>query len=375
MNRQKVIHIVEDLKIGGAEKVIESIAIGLNKYTYNVEVWCIVKGGNVADNLIGKGITVKILNLTNYYNPLNILKLSILLRKSKPQIIHLHGYFASTFARLAAILIPKTIIITHVHTTYNNLIYRNLLIERLLSVITDKIICISEAVRKFVEIDEKISAEKTVLIYNGVEDPQKFSEHISNRKNLIELDIGNDQKVILIVASLQPHKGHIILIDAIFNIFKIDTNVRLLIVGGGPLRGILEKYVQKKKHSDKIFFTGEQEDVFSFIKASDIFILPSIGREGLGLAIIEAMAMGLPVIGSEIGGIPELIEDGINGKLFPPGDSVALSNAIIELLSDKKKMMRMGTAARKKYETHFHQSEMIKSVDNLYRKLLKRKYD
>jgi len=184
MTKVKAIQIVEDLKIGGAERVIESIALGLDRNIYSVEVWCLTAGGKVANRLIQRGITVKVLRLDSYYNPVNIIRLSMLLKRSRARLIHTHGYFASTFARLAAILVRPLIIIIHVHTTHYGLGLRNRTIERLLSIFTDKVICISKSVRDFVIREERINAAKTALVYNGIAVPDGFVDDFHSKSLL-----------------------------------------------------------------------------------------------------------------------------------------------------------------------------------------------
>ena len=169
MRKKKVLHIVEDLRIGGLERVLASIVLNLDRSKFIPQVWCLAQGGEIADDLIRAGVNVKILGMNSYYNPLNIIKLSNYLRKSKIDIIHTHGYFASTFGRLAAILAGTPVIITHIHTTYYGFKKRNILIERLLSFFTDKIVCVSKSTKEFVEKIERIDKNKTCLIYNGTE--------------------------------------------------------------------------------------------------------------------------------------------------------------------------------------------------------------
>ena len=174
MKKRKVLHIVEDLNIGGLERIVESIVIGLNKNKYNVQVWCLARGGKIAEELIDQGIDLKILGMLDYYNPLNIVKLAYYLKKAKISILHMHGYFGNTFGRLSAIIAGVPIKISHVHTTYYDFKKRNICIEKVLSYFTNKIICISKSTKSFVEEFEGISDRKTCLIYNGVSQ-EKFS--------------------------------------------------------------------------------------------------------------------------------------------------------------------------------------------------------
>ena len=368
MKRIKVLHLVEDLKIGGLERVIESIVTGLDKDRYDAEVWCLVRGGQIADELIDMEVSVKILGMKSYYNPLRVAALSQLMRKEKIEILHTHGYFASTFGRLAAILARVPIIITHVHSTYYGYSKRNLLIERFLSFFTDKIVCVSMAVQKFVLEVEGINEKKTLVIYNGVEDlgVREAKSEVSRKS----FGISDSDIVVITVASLTPHKGHSVLIDAMHILSQEYQSLRFLIVGDGPLRNDLAEYVKRLGLSQNIIFTGLRKDIYSLLRLSDIFVLPSLEREGLGIAMIEAMACGLPVIGTRLGGIPELIEENVNGFLVTPGNPEELAVAVEKLISDKTARERMGRMGRRIFEKKFTVTKMTESIESLYDELI-----
>lgn len=369
MARKKVLHLVEDLKIGGLERVIASIVLGLDRTRYDVEAWCLVRGGEIAEELVEKGIGVKILGMNSYHNPLQIVALSRLIKKSRIDIIHTHGYFGSTFGRLAAILVKTPTIIAHVHTTYYGFKKRNLLVEKFLSLFTDKIVCVSRAVNRFVEEVEGISEKKTCLIYNGVGKPRLFQGDRDSHVDRKSLGLGEEDLVVITVASLTPHKGHHVLIDAAKAVSKRHENLRLLIVGDGPLRNNLRAYADELQLSSKIVFAGQRKDVNSLLKLANIFVLPSKEREGLPIALIETMAVGLPVIGTQLGGIPEVIEENVNGLLFAPGNSEELAAAIEKLIGDKTIREKMGRAGRKIYEEKFTVERMVNNIESLYDEL------
>jgi len=370
MKKKEVLHIVEDLNIGGLERIIESVVIGLSKNRYNIQVWCLAKGGEIAEGLIGRGINLKILGLNSYYNPTKIVKLSNHLRKSKIDIIHTHGYFASTFARMAAILARTPVILTHIHTTYYGFRKRNILIERFLSFFTDKIICVSNSTREFVEKIEGIDVNKTCLIYNGTETSNIHPSTTSVDRT--SLALSPEDFVIITVASLVENKGHHSLLDAINILSKKYRSIRLLIVGDGPLRSKLEEYAKNLKISSLIVFTGLRKDVHSLLYLSDLFILCPMEREGLGVSIIEAMSMGVPVIGTSIGGIPELIENQVNGLLVPPCNSYELAVAIERLVVDKDQRNKMAEQAKEIYDKNFTAARMVHQIEQLYEGLLKK---
>ncbi len=370
---KRILHIVEDLKVGGLEKILASIVLSLDKSRYDIQVWCLAKGGQIAEELIEQGIPVRILGLKGYYNPLRIAALARIMKKENFHIIHTHGYFAGTFGRFAAILAGIPVIIAHVHSTYYDYGKRNLLIERFLSSFTDRIVCISQAVERFVTVNEKIRKERTCMIYNAVTSPDKLLNDQQRKKMRASLGFDAEAIVIAVVASLTVNKGHGILLTAFKKIFISHPSVRLLIVGDGPLREQLEASTRQLMVDQVVVFTGIRKDVFDLLQISDIFVLPTQIREGLGVALIEAIAVGLPVIGTNIGGIPEVIEDGANGILVSPVNSEELAQAFEKLIDDKELRSSMGFRGRQIYEEKFTIVRMIRQIENLYEHLLERK--
>jgi glycosyltransferase involved in cell wall biosynthesis len=147
----------------------------------------------------------------------------------------------------------------------------------------------------------------------------------------------------------------------------------LLIVGDGPLRKQLEMATRQLMMDQAVVFTGIRQDVFSLLQTSDIFVLPSQDREGLGVALIEAMAVGLPVIGTNLGGIPEVIEDGENGFLVSPRNPEQLAEALKKLVNDQTLRTGMGLRGRQMYEEKFTLPRMIRQIETLYDHFLERK--
>ena len=366
MIKKKVLHLVEDLGVGGLERVLATIVLGLDKRKFDVEVWCLAEGGEVAAELVQKGIKLKVLGLKGYYNPLKIIFLARLFTKSRIDILHTHGYFAGTFGRLSAILARTPIVIAHVHTTYYGFSRRNRYIEKFLSYFTDQIVCVSMAVQKFVVNVEKINPAKTCVIYNAatVSDSPDLAERAENER--LQLGITENDFVAISVASLTPHKGHHILLDAAGSVLREYPKFKLLIVGAGPLRNELETHAKKSGIFNNTIFTGLRENVFPLLKIANIFILASIEREGLGIALIEAMAAGLPVIGTRLGGIPEVVQENMNGILISPGNTHELALAIKMLMKNHGLREKMGNDGQRIYREKFTATQMIRNVESLY---------
>jgi glycosyltransferase involved in cell wall biosynthesis len=358
---KKVVHIVEDLKIGGLERVIENIVVTLDPARFKVFILCLSKGGAIADSLINNNIEVIILNIQHYHNPITILGVAKLLRTNKIDIVHTHAYPAGVLGRIAAILAHVPCIFHHIHSTYVDLNKRNYFIERFLGRFTDKVICCSDAVKRFVLKKEGIPEDKLMVLYNGVPEPKPMNPStIAGLKET--LGIPREASMVGCVASLVQHKGHEYLFDA----FKKVENAYLLLIGDGPLRTKLEQKASVLGISERVIFAGSQIDVTPYMQVMDIVVLPSSEREGLGIALIEAMALSKPVVATNIGGVPEVVDDGSTGILVQPQESDELAKAINTLLNSPDLTHIMGINGKKKYKKMFTLNYMIKRLETLY---------
>lgn len=369
MSKVKVLHILEWFEIGGGmEKITAEIACGLDRDKYDVEVWCVHRGGKFVEIVQQKKIPVRVLNIATYYNPFNILKLAKAFRAAKPDIIHTHGYFAATIGRIAAKIAGVPICINHVHSAYWEYTSRNLFIERFLSQATSKIICVSDHVRNFVINHEKIDPSKVEVIYNGISFPLIPSrEQARQAFNAVEGDV-----IITTVASLFENKGHKVLLKALSLVSDQGKNFKCWIIGEGPMEKELKELTQQLKLASKVFFWGVREDVGRFLSASDIFVLASIQREGLPISVLEAWAFQVPVITTKVGGLPEIIEDQINGLLIAPNDPVLLAAAISGLIDDQPKRIRFTQAGIIKFKEQFDVQLMVSRIEDLYQECLKK---
>lgn len=360
----KVLHLVSHLdSIGGMETIVAKIAAHLNRDQFETEIWCISKGGRLADELKSQGLSIRVLGINTYHNPLNIIKLAWLFRRAHADIIHTHIYFTSTIGRLAGKLAGVKVLISHVHSMYWHYSFRNLLIERILSKMTRRIICVSDHVKDFVINHEKINPLKVKVVYNGVLRQDGLSRGESR-----ELFAVKDSEIIItIVANLLEGKGHKVLLNALSLVLKQHHDLKCWIVGEGPLDSNLKAYAKQLNIESNVKFWGSRKDVPQILTASDIFVLPSIQREGLSIAAIEAMAYHVPVILSDTGGLSELIDHQKNGLLVASGDVIDLSKAMEELITNPEKRAFFAKEAAKKYEQCFHLKEMILKIEKIYK--------
>jgi glycosyltransferase involved in cell wall biosynthesis len=182
----------------------------------------------------------------------------------------------------------------------------------------------------------------------------------------------DDQPIIGTVANLFPRKGYEYLIEAL-EVVKVDhPGISCFIVGEGPesYKEHLVQLVKKKKLDTNVVFAGFQKNVFEFLNAFDVFMLPSI-MEGFGIALLEAMAMSKPIVACKVGGVPEVIEDGVTGILVPPRDSKGLATALLRIMKDDQAKKMLGLAAKKIVETKFTREAAIKRIQDLYLDVLR----
>jgi glycosyltransferase involved in cell wall biosynthesis len=369
--RKRILHVVEDLKVGGLERVIETIVISLDRQKYDTEVWCLARGGAIAEELLQYGTTVRILGLTSYHHPSRVCELSRMLKAGGFDVVHTHGYYASTFARLALLLAQGPAIIHHIHTTDIHFKPRHRKIEALLSLLTDRVICVSSAVREFAVETLSVAPQKTRVVYNtAFANPACGGTRESARRGLLH-GVSEEDFVVLSIASLTLNKGHDILLLAMRDLVARHGNTRCVLIGDGPHRRSLESRIDQLGLRSHVFLAGLQMDVMPYLQMADAAALATINREGLSVALIEAAAAGLPLLGSDLGGIPEVIEHGVNGFLFTPGDANALAGAIERLIEDPALRERMGRQSREKFETRFSRQIMISRIEQIYDELLR----
>lgn len=232
----------------------------------------------------------------------------------------------------------------------------------------DRIVAVSGAVKDAL-IESGISHEKTDVIYNSIP-LERFKPSLVQRNEVRrELGIEGDSIVMGTVGKLHQGKGVFELLSAVQRLMEKYPNVRLLFVGDGPERTRLEQEAQRLSMHNKVIFAGVRKDMERMYAAMDIFVLPSTCREAFGIVLIEAMAMGKPVIATTMGGIPEIIDDKVNGILVPPRDPDAISLAIAKYIEDSEFSRKVALEGRKLIEQKFSDKAMGDSFENVLRNL------
>jgi glycosyltransferase involved in cell wall biosynthesis len=332
-----------------------------------------------------KGIEIiDVPSLVRRISPINDLRGLVALfrhiRKIEPHIVHTHTSKAGILGRLAAWIarVPVVIHTPHGHVFYGHfgrsLSRMFLQMEKLLGRITHHQIALTpEEGNDYLNLGVTKS-NKISVIHSGVDlNCFKGSGAASNpRRN--ELAIPPDSLVVGYVGWLIPIKGVTYLVQAMADVIQRHPNSLLVLVGKGDEKGMeeikLKEQVENLGLADNVRFLGWRSDVDAIMGSFDIFVLPSL-NEGMGRVLVEAMAAGLPIVASRVGGIPDLVKDGENGLLVPPADASALGKVISDILTDKEKRNRMGAAGKKMCRPYSVEA-MVEQIDDLYRELLKK---
>lgn len=330
--------------------------------------------GSLEEALAGMGICTFSVPLRGEISPredLAVLKALIsIIKRNMVDVVHAHGFKAGLVGRLAAKAAGAPAVVLTVHGSvlqdrragWQKGMFS--LSERLLAAFTDRIITVSAALGREMPGGERIRPEKIVTIYNGIS-PGDYS-HCSDRKYLHRATgIPEGKKVVGTVARLAPQKGVECFIRAASIVAGKQEDTVFLVAGDGPLRPDLERLAAENNLSGRLYMVGERRDIQMIMPCLDVFVLASV-TEGLPLTVLEAMAARRPVVATRVGGIPEVVSDGINGVLVSPGDVRGMAGAIIGLLEDPAGSGIMGEEGRNLVVGQFTVKKMVKSTENVY---------
>ncbi len=273
-------------------------------------------------------------------------------------------------ASIAAALSGRRVMV--IRTRHNHYpAARHLLNRWLYKRLTDHLVAISEFIKNGFTHDGFIPEDRLSLIYSTV-DTQLYTPNTNGNQFRNELDLSIDELVVGLVAFVIPRKGHRYFLEAAIQILRQNKHkTTFLIVGDGDdaLEKELKARVEQEGLEHKILFTGFRADVKSVLSALDIFVLPSLD-EGLGMAIIEALAMKKAVVATNVGGIPEMIQHNKTGILVAPKDSAALKEGILTLLENKGLAKELGLNGRMLVEREFSHTVLVAKTEKLYYRLL-----
>lgn len=351
---------------GGGEISLADLVKGIDKARYRAFVVCPSEGGFFSSmsrsccqvsiiwmpSLRGAGVL---------FFPLSVIRFLRFIRTHRIDLVHANGSRCMIYSGIAARLCGVPVV-WHVRVMESDLI-----LDRFLASLSTRIVVNSQAVsRRFFFLSER--REKVSVVYNGV-DLSEFAQNISGDNIRREFEIGPDENVICHVGRLVEYKGHRTFLEAVKRVVEEVQDVRVLIVGEGELEQELKDLSQRLSLTRYVIFCGYRKDIPQVMAASTILVLSSVG-EHFGRVLIEAMAMGKPVVATRGGGVPEIVIDGRTGILVEPQDPDMMAQGILTLLKDPLLSHTLGKEGYRRVVERFSLHTHVNEVEKIYESLL-----
>lgn len=370
----KILYVITQGEMGGAQRYVFDLANFLDKDRYEILVAAGPEKKDLPDRLAGINVATAVIpSLVRNISPISdiraIFELKRLYQTCQPDIIHLNSSKAGVLGSLAARLAGMTKVIFTAHgfafLEPRSILTRGIYYwaERLASKFRGKIITVSDYDRQQAIKANIAPTEKLVTIHNGIEADKSAGYDNSVARPFIgqSIDVGT-------IANLYKTKGLEYLVDAAKLALKDFPQVRFVVIGEGTERANLESRISNLGLEDNFKLVGEKPNAARYLSQFNIFILPSI-KEGFPYTLLEAMAAGLPIVATRVGGIPEAMIDQKTGILVEPKNPPALANAIADLLRHPEKAKALGAAAREQVKK-FSLERMVRETETVYSSIL-----
>lgn len=363
--------IVPDLRTGGAERHVTTLAPKMNPEKFESSVICIGEEGELFEKLPQAGIEAAALHLGGKKNAVRALRQLISrMRSERPDLVVMRGYNAEVLGRVAAFVARVHHNVVWVHGVdfehEHRSSVRNIL-DRFLVHWTSSYFGVAEAQKSYLVDGLHCPDRKVQIIHNGV-DLALFDVR-SDRGILAEFGIAAGDPVVGIIAALRPEKDHLSLLHAALTVLNDIPQAQFLIVGDGTTRADLETLCTRLDIEGNVHFTGMRKDIHEILRAIDVFTLSST-KETFPISVLEAMACARPVVCTDVGGIREVVENGVSGYLVPPKDPIQLAARLMELLSNPELARRMGEAGRRRIEADYSLERSVRATERAFEEIV-----
>ena len=370
MRQIKILHLLSSGKrVGGTELMTCQLVTHINRKCFHADLAFLDDGGPAAKRARAEGLEPLLLGLKPH-NPLPGIK-KLIQVLGQYDVLHLYGFKASLVGRVVGSVFRQLIVVDGLRgqRPWQKDSRSRFWLDRLTFPLSRGYIANSNRARSFL-IAKGYNPNKCWVIPNGL-DFQRFqalaglAETESFRSN-INSEV---HPIITCVANLRPVKGHIYLLRALNKLHEYGKEFHCLILGVGPELTRLQKFTGEHDLSEQVTFMGYRSDIPAVLASSDVFVLSSLA-EGMPVSILEAMAAGLPIVATAVGGIPEVIIDGETGFLVPPKNAGALASKLIELLENDVLSRHVGQQAQVRLQAKFTIERMTSAYEDLYSKLV-----
>ncbi len=371
-----VLHLTKITQIAGSENHLLALLTGLRRFGVDARALLLVEPDRPMDDYLAqaaaRGIPAERVVIHRDLDPALYPRLWRSIRAARPDVVHTHLLHADLYGIPAARLAGVPAVIT---TRHNDDAFRRRFPIRQVNAALWRLvnagIAISDAIAHFVREVERAPAHKVHTVRYGLEALPTMDRAAAQAALRRELGLPDEALLLGMVSRLVEQKGIPYALRAFERVGGEFPAAQLVIAGDGLLRVELELMARSLRVADRVHFLGWRADPAAILAALDVFLMPSLW-EGFGLVLLEAMAQGLPVVGSAVSAIPEVVVDGETGLLCPPRDVHALAAALRLLLADPERRERMGTAGRARVEAHFSAARMVEETIALYQAVLGR---
>ena len=375
--RLRVLGVIASSDIGGAEHAFASVLKGLDPDRFQVFVACHGQGP-MADEYRRHAAGLWALPLTSIFDARSVVALAGLMRRLACEIAHSYLWTADVLTGVASTLAGVPIRLATVGGEYFRAVddrgvrrARTALLSRVHRMAYwpfDRVIAVSRCTAEDLtsRAGIRVDPRKVTTILNGLDLDRVRSASAVARA---DLELGHAARVLTTVANFVPMKGHRWLLEAMPRILARFPDATLVLAGSGPGLEAARERVAAAGVAPRVRILGPRADGAGLLALSDVVVVPSVAAEGLPIVILEAFALGKPVVATRVGGIPEVIQDGETGLLVPPGDPQALADAVSALLADPARAAAMGARAREAVRTGFSADGMVRQIERLYLEL------
>lgn len=367
MNR--IVHILPSLRTGGAEVFTVNLLKAIDKRQFDcslITLFTPESNNHLLQDLLKDDIKHFGLGKSMGFSVRVIFSLRSLLQKLEPSLIHSHMYTLKYvyFAYLGR-RPPPWIHTTHTVATKELLRVERIIASHLYRKHISKPIAVSFNVAE--SVSKIYGGHEITVIHNRIPCPNEDKRSKTYYRNMLSLPTS---KILLInVARMAPAKNHVMLLEAFSRLLKKIPTAHLVLIGDGVLRGTLEQTTRERGIADHVSFCGKVNDPTPYLRAADLFVLSS-RREGLPVSLLEAMREGLPVVATKAGGIPEVVNDSVNGYLVNIGDTEGFTTDLIQLINSGKRT-EFGRKARQRIKKDFNIETSAHEYEYIYKEAIR----
>ena len=350
-----IAHVIDSLEIGGAETVVAALCRSHAAMGHRVQVHCLMAAGPLAVELQQDGVPVHVHHCTTAARA--AWRLARAFRRSRPDVVHCHNKTATIGAAAAARFAGARAVVSTRHgmTPRRVRLRGELKFWMTAAMFCDRVVAVCDTAWRNMTAGVRPLAHKVVTIRNGAYPPRVGAEQTFAKSGFTLVSVGRLARV----------KRYDTLLRAVAVARGTVPDLRLWIVGRGDEGPALQQLCADLDLGDAVRFCGERRDVGSWLRVADVFVLSS-ASEGLPIAMLEAMALGLPAIVTEVGALPELVELSGAGTVVPVGDVERLARAIVDYANRRGELAALGTRAAGCYRAHFTPDRMASDYLTLY---------